>query len=88
MVGGVFFFMEVRNNWFFLGFFSPFKDHKENFENNPKCRLINRAKSDSGKTNKFILDKINSQLRTILNGNQWRNTQNVIDWFGNIEEKL
>ena len=67
--------------------FISLKDHKENFENNPKCRLINPAKSDSGKISKLILDKINSQLRTILNVNQWRNTQNVIDWFSNIEEK-
>ena len=29
--------------------FISLKDHKENFENNPKCRLINPAKSDSGK---------------------------------------
>ena len=26
--------------------FISLKDHKENFENNPKCRLINPAKSD------------------------------------------
>ena len=67
--------------------FISLKDHKENFENNPKCRLINPAKSDTGKISKLILDEINTQLRTILNVNQWRNTQNVIDWFGNIEEK-
>ena len=35
----------------------------------------------------MILDKTNTQLRTILNVNQWQNTQNVIDWFGSIEEK-
>ena len=58
-----------------------------NFENNPKCRLINPAKSDSGKISKLILDKVNTHLRTILNVNQWRNTQNVIEWFGNIEQK-
>ena len=58
--------------------FISVEDHKENFENNRKCRLINR----------LILDKINTQLRTILNVNQsWRNTQNIIDWFGNIAEK-
>ena len=67
--------------------FISLKDHKENFENNPKCRLINPAKSDSGKISKLILDKINTHLRTILNVNQWRNTQNVIEWFGNIEQK-
>ena len=53
----------------------------------PKCRLINPAKSDSGKISKLILDKINTPLTTILNVNQRRNTQNVKDWFGNIEEK-
>ena len=68
--------------------FNSLKDHNENFENNPKCRLINPAKSDSEKISKLILGKINTQLRTILNVNQWRNTQNVIDWFGNIKEKL
>ena len=67
--------------------FISLKDHKENFEDNPKCRLINPAKSHSGKISKLILDTINTQLRTFLNVNQWRNTQNVIDWFGNIEEK-
>ena len=28
--------------------FITLKDHKENFENNPKCRLINPAKSQIG----------------------------------------
>ncbi len=63
------------------------RDHKENFENNPKCRLINPAKSESGKLSKIILDKINSNLRKTLNLNHWKNTQNVIEWFGNIKEK-
>jgi hypothetical protein len=63
------------------------KDHKENFENNPKCRLINPAKRESGKLSKVILDKINSNLRQKLNSNQWRNTQQVISWFGNINDK-
>ena len=67
--------------------FISLKDHKENFENNPKCRLINPAKSDSGTISKLILDKVNTHLRTILNVNQWRNTQNAIEWFGNIEQK-
>ena len=67
--------------------FISLKDHKENFKNNPKCRLINPAKSDSGKISKLILDKVNTRLRTILNVNQWRNTQNVLEWFGSIEQK-
>ena len=67
--------------------FISLKDHKENFENNPKCRLINPAKSEYGKLSKVILDKINSNLRQKLNSNQWRNTQQVISWFGNINDK-
>jgi hypothetical protein len=64
------------------------KDHKENFENNPKCRLINPAKNESGKLSKIILDEINSNLRQKLNLNQWRNTKQVIEWFGNIKDKF
>ena len=50
--------------------FISLKDHKENFENNPKCRLINPAKSDSGKISKLTFDKVNTRLRTILDVNQ------------------
>jgi hypothetical protein len=52
-----------------------------------KSRLINPAKSESGKLSKVILDKINSNLRQKLNSNQWRITQQVISWFGNINDK-
>ena len=67
--------------------FISLKNHKENFENNPKCRLINPAKSDSGKISKLILDKLKTHLRSILNVNQWRNTQNVTECFRNIKGK-
>ena len=40
--------------------FMSLKDCQKNFENNPKCRLINPAKSDSGKISKVILDKVNT----------------------------
>ena len=39
--------------------FISLKDHKPDFENNPKCRLINPAKSQLGKVSKAILDNIN-----------------------------
>ena len=44
-----------------------YQDHKENFENNLKCRQINTAKIESGKLSKVILDQINSNLRPVLN---------------------
>ena len=36
--------------------FITLKDRKENFENNPKCRLINPAKSECEKIAKTVLD--------------------------------
>ena len=67
--------------------FFTLKDHKENFQNNPTVRLINPAKNDIGRISKVILDKINSSLIKQLKVNQWKNTQNVIEWFMKIEEK-
>ena len=43
--------------------FITIKDHKPNFPNNIKRRLINPAKSNLGKISKQILQKINKVLR-------------------------
>ena len=67
--------------------FITLKDHKENFENNPTTRLINPAKNELGRISKVILEKINTQIRTSYNLNQWKSTSNVIEWFSNIEDK-
>ena len=34
------------------------KDHKQNFRNNPKCRVINPTKQELGKVSKQILEKV------------------------------
>ena len=39
--------------------FITLKDHKDGFVNNPKCRLLNQAKTQIGKVSKIELDKIN-----------------------------
>ena len=67
--------------------FITLKDHKPNFPNNPKCRLINPSKSEIGKISKSFLDDINSKLRTATGLIQWRNTNDVISWFQNINNK-
>ena len=67
--------------------FISLKDHKENFQNNPKCRLLNPAKNNLGLISKQILDRINSCIRSQTNVNQWRNTYSVIDWFSEIKDK-
>ena len=42
--------------------FITIKDHKENFLNNPKVRLIYPAKNELGRISKTILDNINMKL--------------------------
>ena len=42
--------------------FISLKDHKADFENHPKCCLINPAKSSLGKVSKSILDNINNDM--------------------------
>ena len=46
-------------------FFISLKDHKPNFTNNPKTRVINPAKNKIGRLSKSVLDKTNSKLRNI-----------------------
>ena len=67
--------------------FITLKDHKDNFINNPKCRLINPAKSDIERISKQILEKINKNIRETSKYHEWRNTSVVIDWFKNIPDK-
>ena len=67
--------------------FITIKDHKENFETNTKCRLINPAKSQIGIISRQILQSINAEIRKKTNLNQWQSTQDVIKWFENIQPK-
>ena len=67
--------------------FISLKDHKDNFANNPTCRLINPAKSEIGRVSKQILEKINTDLRSKSELNQWKNSAPVINWFTNIPNK-
>ena len=71
-----------ENNCFFT-----LKEHKDNFANNPQVRLTNPAKNELGRISKVILDKINLAIREHFSFNQWKNTQNVIDWFNKIPNK-
>ena len=67
--------------------FITIKDHKENFENNPKCRLINPTKQELGKVSKKILEKINSRIKEITKLEQWKNTGEATTWFTNLRQK-
>ncbi|GFR92971.1 hypothetical protein ElyMa_002631400 [Elysia marginata] len=67
--------------------FITLKDHKENFYNNPTCRLINPCKTEIGKISKQILERINTNIRRQTKYNQWTKTRDVIHWFENIKTK-
>ena len=48
---------------------------------------MNPAENELGRIIKTILDKINVNLRNSLHLNQWKNTQEVINWFKVIKNK-
>ena len=66
--------------------FITLKDHKENFENNPKCRLLNPAKSEIGIISRHLLQRINNELRNTLPVRQWKNSSDVIAFFEGAEK--
>ena len=57
------------------------KDHKEDFPNTIKCRVINPAGNNLGKVSKRALNKIDSTCREATSVNQWKSTQEVLSWF-------
>ena len=67
--------------------FITVKDHKEDFRTSPSCRLINPCKPELGKVSKSIIETINKILCDTLQYNQWKNTDDVIKWFKNINDK-
>ena len=50
--------------------FITMKDHKEDFTNYPKCRLIDPAKSELDKVSKVLLDNVSKKVRESSKDNQ------------------
>ena len=67
--------------------FITLKDHKENFENNPTCRLINPSKSELGRVSKQITEQMVKQTAESARVNLWRKTTDVVNWFEDIQNK-
>ena len=55
------------------------KDHKDDFKSNTKCRFINPAKSEIGKSSKKYLETIISNANKILKYSHWKDTSIVIE---------
>ena len=67
--------------------FLTLKNHRKDYETNPKYCLLNPTKSQLGKISKQILQKINKTLRSKLNLNQWQNSREFIKWLKTIRQK-
>ena len=67
--------------------FITIKDHKNDFRNNPKCRLLNPTKAELGKVSKNILTNKLEIIRRKTKLNQWKNVYAVIDWFKKLQNK-
>ena len=63
------------------------KDHKPDFRDRPKCRLINPAKSQMGRVSKQLLEKLNMQIREKAGLQQWRSTSEALTWFDALTGK-
>lgn len=58
------------------------RDHKENFKNNPQCRLINLEK-------RKVASLANNTWKPVtLQSNEWHNSQTIIEWFENISREI
>ena len=66
--------------------FITLKDHKDNFENNVPCRLINPAKSEMGRISKQTLNGINNKLNEKLNHTLWKNSAAMIECLNRPRE--
>ena len=67
--------------------FISIKDHKQIFQNQPQCRLLNPAKSEIGRISQKILQQVNTSIREKLGLKQWINSEDAIKWFESIDNK-
>ena len=49
--------------------------------------MIKPTKTKLERLNKFIIEVIHKEIIHLLNMNQWKNTEDVIDWFKSINER-
>ena len=66
-------------------YFIALKDHKPNFLNNTKVRILNPAKNELGKISKSILDRKSTRLQNLTKTNQWKDTRKCLKF---AEEKV
>ena len=63
------------------------KDHKPNFLEDPKIRLLNPTKPELQKISRQILSNIIKTVRAKTKFKQWINSDDVISWFSGLPDK-
>ena len=67
--------------------FISLKDHKGDFKNNPKSRLLNPTKPEVGQVSHKILKNVVNVIRQRTQLNQWENTYSCLEWYKQIKDK-
>ena len=67
--------------------FVTIKDHKENYRNNPKWRLLNPTKPELGKISKRLTEKINVIVKIKTKLNLLKNTNSATQWYSDLRQK-
>ena len=67
--------------------FITLKDHKADFANKPKCRLLNSTKPEVGRISHLVLKDIVNAVRQKSKLNQWKNIYSCIEWFKVLPNK-
>ena len=67
--------------------FVTMKDHKPDFQNAPKTRLLSSTKCEVGRISHIILSKIVKVVREKSKLNQWKNIYECINWYNIIPNK-
>ena len=67
--------------------FISFKDHKGDFSNNPKSRLLNPMKPEVGRISHLLLKDIVEIVREKTKLSQWKNVYSCIEWFKKLNHK-
>ena len=67
--------------------FITIKDHKDDFMNNTKCRLLNPSKPEVGQVSKIILQNVVNVVKEKTALKQWKSTCEVLMWFKQVKDK-
>ena len=67
--------------------FITLKDHKPQYQNSPKFRVINPTKSELGMVSKKMLSDIILEVKTKSQLVQFKNSEAAIDWFCDLKDK-